>query len=62
MGLELFPLMIAEWNIKPLVVTHFPAFVPNEYMFTEYAKTIQGHEKMERWEIYAHAVNDFMRK
>ena len=36
--------------------------MPNDYLYTEYAKTIPGHEKMEKWEIYAYAVNDFMRK
>ena len=37
-------------------------FVPNDYLYTEYAKTVPGHEKMEKWEIYAHAVHDFMCK
>ena len=37
-------------------------FTPNEYLYTVYAKTIPGYESMEKWEIYAHAVNDFMRK
>ena len=37
-------------------------FIPNEYLYTEYAKTIEGHEKMEKWEIYAHAVRDFIKK
>ena len=61
-GMEQFPLIISECNLKPLNVTHFPIFVPNEYLFTEYAKTIEGHEKMEKWQIYAHALEDFMRK
>lgn len=30
-------------------------------MYTEYAKTIPGYEKMERWEIYAHAMNDLIK-
>jgi len=40
---------------------HYPVFVPNEYLFTEYARTVEGHEKMEKWEIYAHAVRDFIK-
>ena len=34
--------------------------MPNEFLYTEYAKTIPGYETMEKWEIYAHAVRDFM--
>ena len=59
--MEFFPLVFSEWNMKPLTMTHYPIFVPNDHLFTVYAKTIEGNEKMEKWEIYAHAVNDFMR-
>ena len=38
-----------------------PIFIPNEYLYTEYARTIPGHEKMEKWEIYAYAVEDLIR-
>ncbi len=38
-----------------------PIFIPNEYMYTEYARTIPGHAKMEKWEIYAHAGEDLIR-
>ena len=38
----------------------YPIFVPNEYLFTEYRKTIPGGDKMERWEVYAHALRDFL--
>ena len=34
--------------------------MPNEYLFTEYRKTIPGGEKMLRWEVYAYALRDFM--
>ena len=61
MGLELGLLMISELNFKKMTCTHYPTFNPNDYLFTEYAKTIEGYEKMEKWEIYAHAVEDFMR-
>ena len=43
-------------------VHHLPVFVPNDYLFTEYAKTIEGHETMEKWEIYAHAVRDLIKR
>ena len=60
-GLELSFMMISEFAVKRLEGHHFPVFVPNDYLYTEYAKTIPGYEKMEKWEIYAHAVEDFMR-
>ena len=53
--------MLSEFGLKPLEMTHLPIFVPNDYLFTEYAKTLDGHEKMEKWEIYAHAVNEVIR-
>lgn len=49
-------------TINKLETHSYPVFVPNDYLFTEYAKTISGYEKMEKWEIYAHAVNDFIQK
>ena len=62
LGMEFFPLIFSEWGLKDLTMTHFPTFVPNDYLYTEYAKTIEGHEKMEKWEIYAHAVNEIIRQ
>ena len=61
LGLPLGLLMMSEPNIKYMRCTHYPTFIPNDYLFTEYAKTIEGHDKMEQWEIYAHALEDFMR-
>ena len=49
-------------SINKLRVHRFPTFVPNDYLYTEYARTIPGYEKMERWEIYAHAVEDLIRR
>ena len=46
--------------MQPIRAHTFPIFVPNDYLYTEYAKTIPGHETMEKWEIYAHAVHDFL--
>ena len=60
-GLELSFIMISELAFNSLHAHTFPVFVPNDYLYTEYAKTIPGFEKMEKWEIYAHAVEDFMR-
>lgn len=39
-----------------------PTFIPNEYLYTEYAKKIPGGDKMPKWEIYAYAVNEIIRK
>jgi len=61
-GLALSLILICEMVINTLETHSYPVFVPNDYLFTVYAKTIPGYEKMEKWEIYAHAVNDFMRK
>ena len=38
----------------------FPIFQPNEYLYTEYRKQIPDGDKLERWEVYAHALRDFM--
>ena len=48
-GLDLFPLMISEFGMNTAVVNYYPTFVPNDYMFSEYAKTLEGGEKMEKW-------------
>ena len=61
-GLELFPLIISEMGLRTIEINHYPTFVPNDYLFNEYSKTIEGGDKMEKWEIYASAVNDFIRK
>ena len=53
---------LSEWGLKPVITTHFPTFTPNDYLFTEYAKTVDGGEKMEKWEIFAHAVNEIIRE
>merc|ERR1711957_119879 len=55
-GLPLGLLMASEFAIKELHGHHFPIFVPNDYLYTKYAMTIPGYETMEKWEIYAHAV------
>ena len=59
---ETMPLAFSEWGLKSVTVTHLPTFAPNDYFYDEYAKTIDGHEKMEKWEIYAHAVNEIIRE
>ena len=61
-GLELGFIMVSEFAMQPLRAHTYPIFVPNDYLYTEYAKTIPGYEKMEKWEIYAHAINDFLSK
>ena len=61
-GFDAFPLIVSELGLNQLRVTHLPVFVPNSYMFTVYAKTIKGHEQMEKWEIYTHAINEIIRE
>ena len=61
-GLELFPLIFSEMGLRTIEINHYPTFVPNEYLFNEYSKTIEGGDKMEKWEIYAAAVNDLIRR
>lgn len=58
---DLLPILFAECTINRLDVSHLPTFKPNDYLFNEYAKTLEGYEKMERWEIYASAVNEIIR-
>ena len=60
-GLTSAILWCSEFALNKVELHRFPIFVPNEYLYSEYAKTITGHETMEKWEIYAHAVNDFIR-
>lgn len=62
MGLHTGLLMLSEFAMQEIHVHSYPLFIPNEYLFTEYAKTLDGHEKMERWEVYALAVEDFIRR
>ena len=54
--------LLSEFAMQEFLVHYYPVFVPNEYLNTEYAKTIEGHKKMEKFEIYAHAVEDFIRR
>ena len=61
-GLELSFISISEFALQPARANTYPIFVPNDYLYTEYAKTVEGHETMEKWEIYAHAVRDFLQK
>jgi hypothetical protein len=44
----------------PVTVEVFPIFVPNDYLFTEYKKTIPNNENMEKQDVYAHAMRDFL--
>ena len=53
-------MMVSEFALQRFRAHTYPIFVPNDYLYTEYAKTIPGHEKMEKWEIYAHAIRDFI--
>ena len=52
--------MLSEWKYKKAQLDMYPIFVPNEYLYTEYRKQIPDGDKMERWEVYAYAVRDFM--
>ena len=61
-GVESGYLMVSEFLINTVRTHTYPVFVPNDYLYTVYAKTIPGHENMEKWQIYAHAVEDFMRE
>ena len=55
-------LMLCNTKFSSTRIYSCPAFIPNDYLYTEYAKTIDGYEKMEKWEIYAHAVRDFLQR
>ena len=61
-GIESAFLMLSDFSINRLIIHRLPAFVPNEYLYTEYARTIPGGEKMERHEIYAYAIEDLIRR
>ena len=61
-GAPLSFIMVAEFALQPIIAHTYPIFVPNDYLYTEYAKTIPGHEKLEKWEVYAHAVHDFLQR
>ena len=52
--------MLTEMKIKTVYFDMFPVFAPNEYMFTEYRKTLPNADKLERWEVYAQALQDFL--
>lgn len=59
-GVHQFPLFFTQFSFNKITMDVYPIFQPNEYLFTEYRKQIPGGEKLERWEVYAHAVRDFM--
>ena len=61
-GLPLGFIMCSEFALQPIRCHTYPIFVPNDYLYTKYAKTIEGHEKMEKSEIYAHAIQDFLKR
>ena len=48
-GVEAGFLSISEFLISKIRTHTFPVFVPNDYLYNEYAKTLPGHENMERW-------------
>ena len=55
-------LLLSELTFWSSESHYYPVFVPNDYLFTEYAKTLgPNHEKLEKWEVYAEAVRDFMK-
>ena len=60
-GFSVGCMMVCSFAMQTVTAKRYPVFVPNDYLYMEYARTIPGYEKMERWEIYAHAVHDFMR-
>ena len=54
--------MFCEFAPVNTVKMHvLPEFHPTDYLFNEYAKTLENHEKLEKWEIYANAVNEMLR-
>ena len=59
-GTDTGVLMSCELSLKKLYLDFLPVMVPNEYLFTEYRKTIPDGDKLERWEVYAHAMRDVM--
>ena len=61
-GLEIGPLLSTQFFSTKQTIDYYEPFIPNDYLFTQYAKRIPGGEKMEKWEIYAYAVRDFFAK
>ena len=53
-------LLLSQFGLRKVHLDFLPVFVPNDYLFTEYRKSIPGGDKMERWEVYAHALRDMM--
>lgn len=61
-GLELGILMTCEFALNRFEGHSHPVFVPNEHLYTEYAKTLPGYQELTRAEIYAHAIEDLIRR
>ena len=61
-GFSIAFLIISDFIPTTVTLNSYQPFIPNEFLFTEYAKTIPGGEKMEKWEVYAHAVRDIIAK
>lgn len=62
LGFSLIPLLFSDWIPSTVTLDAYVPFIPNDYLFTEYAKKIPDGDKMEKWEIYAYAVRDMMAK
>ena len=61
-GLVTALLIMSQFAFQELEMHSFPVFVPNDYLYNEYAKTIPNYKELSKTEIYAHAVEDFVRK
>ena len=48
-GVDAGFLMISEFVLNTIRTHTYPVFVPNDYLYNEYAKTLPGHENMEKW-------------
>ena len=55
----LFVLQCCCYNYR-VTFNELPPFIPNEHLFTHYAKKLGGNK--ERWEVFAEAVRDILVK
>ena len=59
-GFSISILLFCEFALTSVSLSTYAPFIPNDYLFNEYAKTIPDGDKMEKWEVYAYAVRDII--
>ena len=53
-------LCCSQFRLLPVTIHTYPVFVPNEYLYTHYKRTLPQGQTLDRAEVYAEAMRDFL--